>query len=265
MMSLLSDNNKSTRNSKRNDKYYITFVFLTPSQANNMDELVWYEELIGRMAYLLKDAKYVHVELKDMNERSASIIRTSSVFYMERTHSKKEYFQQRVNVTKDQYERIFKFIEEHANKKTPFNNYGFFTNFLPLLNTLRGGPYDAQDTAFFCSELLTRALIVGGVLSDDIDPCVTTPDDLYTHITKDNTTVIEANKRKIKVDKAYMERSNFHNHTIINIDEESSNNNNNHTPETVIIDIPNSNISASNSDLRTKPATRYTNRTETNP
>ena len=80
------------------------------------------------------------------------------VFFEKKRFSRREWEFHAISVTHAQYDAMYAFC--HSCINDPFDNLGFFTNWIPLLNLTNAGFGDA----WYCSSLVCEALNRGGVL-----------------------------------------------------------------------------------------------------
>ena len=85
---------------------------------------------------------------------------------------------------------MLKWSEQHED--IPFNNYGFYFNFLPCVGCCPSLAYDAEGTSYFCAEQVAAFLKECGVVGfEDIMPHVCTPDAIYN--------ILEAKDARVKM------------------------------------------------------------------
>lgn len=162
--------------------HQLFFAFYSTDHLHELGPIGYFDQLVQKIISFIRGEKYVHVELGDMQNFSYSIVRNNAGVFRERKALKKkgyDFFS--ISVPQKQYDDTVKFLGEHATKATPFNSWGFLTNF--AIPAWLRSPYDAKESAFFCSELLTTALVKAKVLTDPaICPCTTSPDLLFKYL-----------------------------------------------------------------------------------
>jgi hypothetical protein len=165
-----------------NDRHTVGFAFLDDIDYEKVYELTPWEIFLNRLGNAVHATRIKHVEIQNMETRACYTVLQDSkgVTRKYRKFSDEHYRLYTRRFTPEQHKLIFEFLDFHVENKTPFNYRGFYLNFSPLVKWGLYGGYDANTTAFFCSELIAHALIYAGVYTqDDLVPQLTDPDMLY--------------------------------------------------------------------------------------
>jgi hypothetical protein len=152
-------------------------------QEHQQPALVFYKigadepSAVNRLAaYLTGTAGMAHVELRFRTGESLSVFQDETVFLKKRGYSNAQYRAIAISVEPAAEQRMLNFAREQVGKG--FNAWGLRRSPLPwpLFRSCDGS---VDDGLWFCSELVTAALQVGGLLSDLV-PERSSPNMLYS-------------------------------------------------------------------------------------
>lgn len=173
---------------QKEKKVTITIGFYRPEQLDVCSSCLYSHKT---------DAKriYTHVELRFSDNSITSITRDPGTVH---------YFKAGKDLSRQGYTCFFEidvnsslelamkdYAQDCADKEIPFNYWGMYFNFIPILNTFY--TYDSECTSFFCSEYIVHVLQKGGMFGDLI-PHLTTPNMLYEALKNSPITDISFNK-----------------------------------------------------------------------
>ena len=85
-------------------------------------------------------------------------------------------------------QRMLKWAEKH--EEMPFNNCGYYCNFLPCVSYFPSFSYDAKGTSYFCAEQVASFLKDCNVKGfENISTHTCTPDIIYTILEKNGSII----------------------------------------------------------------------------
>jgi len=152
---------------------YVMFYDGSSNVINN-----WYKWAINRGIAMIS-GQYTHVELILYNYKgeflSFEVFTGENVMFEIKKYQEDRWRWNKLNLTHEQMVSIYNFCVEQQGK--PFNSYGMYMNFLPLL-----GSYFSNSTRdkWFCSQLITCALQAAKIpCVMDLVPEKTTPTQLF--------------------------------------------------------------------------------------
>lgn len=154
--------------------YIIRFGFI---QREDDDDLGCIEKKVRYWQQSVLETEYDHVEATNQTGISYSISIGQTVHKERKTMKRDGYRYYELEVTKKQYMKFFAYLEKQFQERKGFNHLAFYWNF-----TL--GPYtfyvNRNQSHFFCSELMTYALMGAGIIQKDKikPPYLTKPDDI---------------------------------------------------------------------------------------
>lgn len=163
---------KSSKSKAKTHKIRFGFI-----QREDDEDLGWFDKKVSDYIQSVMKDEFTHVEITNEEGTSYSISRGQKVHKEKKTMKRQGYRFFEIDVTKKQYMKTFSYLEKQFHNKKDFNYLGYYWNF-----TL--GPYttyiDRKGSHFFCSELISHALIAGGIIdANDIKaPYLTKPDDI---------------------------------------------------------------------------------------
>lgn len=152
------------------------------------DATAGWSVVFDRAVQWFMGSHWTHVEVRDERGGTYSVTKDSVVQRVAgRQHSKRGYAFYQMEVTRDQYDRFFGFLDGALG--AGFNWYGMHLNFI---FPFRLAPIDGGGESYFCSELVAHALIAAGLADGDkLRPCTCSPDDIFELVARDGLLAID--------------------------------------------------------------------------
>lgn len=131
---------------------------------------------------------YIHVELlfvprgrgadggSDVVGEACSIVYGSGVHLERKRFSRRQWVFRSIQVSEDEYERIYDYCRSHIGEK--FNYMGYFMFWSPLKISPHFYTKLGMKPRWFCSQIVTSALQHAGIIDENISTSVH-PNDLY--------------------------------------------------------------------------------------
>lgn len=126
--------------------------------------------------------EYVHCEIvfedadSPKHNASCSVWAGESVFYKPKTFGRAGWSYLSIQVPQEKAKKMKHWCKEQAALNLPFNSWGFYRALTPF-------PRRTDGSCWFCSELCTACLQIGGYLEGSI-PSTMTPTHLHKMISK---------------------------------------------------------------------------------
>lgn len=152
---------------------------------------------------------YIHVEIlfvprdeerqhaHDVTGEACSIVYNSTVHLERKRFSRREWVFRSMKCTDEQYDKMYDFCNEHRGE--PFNYMGYFTFWSPIKIHPGFYRYFGMQPRWFCSQIVTSALLEGGMVDEDMSPSIH-PHKLFESIKSNTMADCGRNLRSIAID-----------------------------------------------------------------
>lgn len=169
----------------------VSFAFMTYEEEvalRRISEMGCFSRFREKLMLWYKNPEYTHVEAVDVSSGlSYSARQYLGVTRMKRSYTGTTYLFAQIYVHPNLKKRFFAILEDKHYEKADFNYVGMMCNFLFPFRCIY---YRNRGDSYFCSELITYALIESGIFSkyfveaNNIIPEKTDPDALQKLISK---------------------------------------------------------------------------------
>lgn len=160
---------------------WIGFAFLESEKYKKQYRPGIKEKIEDFFVGLIRPLRFCHVEIANPDTGEAySSTKGEGVRVANRAFSSDSYGWWKMNVTRRQFNVVFQYL--NSKLKCPYNYWGFYINFiLPAFMN----PYDANEKAFMCTELVANSLIHAGIVKRaELNPLTCDTDQLFAHLLK---------------------------------------------------------------------------------